>query len=118
MDSTATMNYMHYSQRQSRGNKHTKNHRNIKLVAQKHGYGSRIQNFNNSTRIPAEIEEKSLKYGKNKHQTGQKGTAHGHKCKACGKMGHFAKVCFFSRRKQGVSRMVGNVQVHEKEDET
>ena len=118
MDSTATMNYMRYDQRQSRGNKHAKNYRNGKPVAQKHGDGSWIHNFNNSTRIAAEMEGKCLKYGKNKHQAGQKCSAHGQKCKTCGKMVHFSKVCLFSRRQLGISSMVGNVQVQEKKDET
>ena len=58
LDSTATVNYMFYDKRQSNGNKHAKNHRNRKPAAQKHGgEGPRIQNFNNSSRIPADMEE-------------------------------------------------------------
>ena len=41
LDFTAKVSYMCYDQRQSRGNKHAKNHRNGKPVAQKHGKGSK-----------------------------------------------------------------------------
>ena len=39
------------------------------------------------------------------------------KCKACGKLGHFAKVCLSSRREHGGSKMVGNMQVQENEED-
>ena len=51
-------------------------------------------------------------------KTNTKYSVHGQKCKACGKMGHFAKVCLFSMRQLGISIMVGSVQVQGKEDET
>ena len=45
LDFTTSANYMHYDQRQNKENKHTKNQRNEKPMAQKHGEGSRINNF-------------------------------------------------------------------------
>ena len=117
LDSIASINFMCYDQRQSRSNKHAKNHKNGKPVGQKHDGGSRIQNSNNSSRILAELEGKCLKCGKLKHQPGQKCSAHGPKCKACSKIRHFAKICFSTRRQQGGNKMVGNVQLQEREDD-
>ena len=52
-----------------------------------------------------------MRYGKNTHQPGQKCAVTNAKCEACGKIGHFHKVCMSTRRQQGGNRMVGNIQI-------
>ena len=59
-----------------------------------------------------------MKSGKHKHQDGQNCAAAGQKCKACGKIGHFYKVCMTTRWQkgsQGSHRSIHNVQVAEEE---
>ena len=87
-------------------------------MAQKQGEAPRINNSNNSSRILPDMEGKCLKCVKHKHQPGQKCTAQLQRCKACGKLGHFAKVCLTTRRQQGGSKMVGIIQAQEKYEET
>ena len=85
-------------------------------MGQKTSEGSRIQNSNNSYGIPSKMDGKCLKFGKYKQQHGQQCSAGGQKCKNCGKLGHFARVCLRAKKQQ--QRMVGNVQVPEGDDGT
>ena len=57
------------------------------------------------------MEGHCTKCGKHKHQEGQKCSAHGQKCKACGRIGHFAKVCMTTRRQRGGHKSVNTIQV-------
>ena len=59
-----------------------------------------------------------MRWGKHEHQPGQECAAVNAKCKACGKIGHFHKVCMTTRRKQGGNKMVENVQINDGERET
>ena len=115
-ESTQQVNYMCYDQRQSRNNKQSQEKKNGKPVGQKTQEESRIQNSNNSSRIPPEMEGLCLKCGKHKHQPGQQCSACRQKCKLCGKLGHFARVCM--SKKHNKHKMVGNIQVPKEDDQT
>lgn len=53
-----------------------------------------------------------------KHQQEQKCAATNQRCKACSKMGPFARVCMTSRRQQGGNKMVANIHLNERERHT
>ena len=78
-------------------------------MAQRSQNGPRIQNSTDNAEKCGECE-------KFKHQAGQKCPVAGQKCKSCGKMGQFYKVCRSTKRQQGSQgshRNVNNVQVTE-----
>ena len=97
LDSTTSINFAAYDCRQNKESKYNKNQKNGKHLGQKPGGDPKSSNSSRSSRIPSDMEEKCMKCGKQKHQQGQKCAATHQKCKVCGKMGHFARVCMTTR---------------------
>ena len=116
LDSMISVNFAAYDCKQNKGLRSKKNHKNGKHLGQKSGGDPKSSNSLHTARKPPDMERKCMRCVKHEHQPGQKYAAVNAKCKACGKIGHFNKVCMTTRRKQGGTKIVGNVQINEGED--
>ena len=95
LDSTSSVNFAAYDQRQNKGSKSKINRVNGKDQAQNK---SGQQGSGHHSRKPPGMKGKCMRCGKPDHQPGQKCPAKNAKCKECHKIGHLHKVCQSKKR--------------------
>ena len=96
--SSTSINFAACDHRQNKGKNSKKNQSNGKDWGQNKAGTQGSSNSSHQSRKPSGMENKCMRCGKQEHQPGQKCAAKNAKCKACGKIGHFHKVCQSKKR--------------------
>ena len=98
LDSISSINFAVYDCRQNKGKSNKSKCASGRNQGQNNSGAHESSNHSNQSRKPPGMERKCMRYGKVKHQVGQKCLTKNAKCKECHKIGHFHKVCQSKKR--------------------